>query len=505
MNRSRVGLALLMAALAAPLATQLAGCDRFAAFGGDESEGAAASFELDPRLLPRKGPACTETMAVGGLVSGDQTLHKGGCYVVEHDLLITGNLAIEEGVRIGVADGKSIDVADGATVAAIGTEEEPVEIFGSTPDASTWVGIHFGDGSRGVIEHAVIQGAGSEPHCCEVMGPAAVLVEPDATLTMSDTSIMDSNGDGVACIPRPTPSQLAAGLAGDNCKDVEEPPTKNILDKPLDTDPRDEGLREGVFTDGGGEACLPGQTKCQGDDMVFCIGGAYQVVKSCSQNVDSGKTMCTTYDGNAVCELPRAVVCNQFYEDLRSGLLDDDWNPNTRCKAPTSCEEAPTVGCLVTNTHSVGQTFTGNGNRLIRYQLYEDSSPTLTSINTGIWARLVTKGEYTLRVYRGSCGEPVAKSTEPALRTDIIHVWEPEAWIAEDPNFTYEALGVDDVIKEWADNSYWITFEVVKVGGDCDEPWSLTIATNPCPSEHSPVDGNCRPEDLLDFEALVGL
>ena len=35
---------------------------------------------------------CTEVVRVGGLITGDRLLREGGCYVVEQDILVTGNM-----------------------------------------------------------------------------------------------------------------------------------------------------------------------------------------------------------------------------------------------------------------------------------------------------------------------------------------------------------------------------------------------------------------------------
>lgn len=61
------------------------------------------------------------------------------------------------------------------------------------------------------------------------------------------------------------------------------------------------------------DECESGDTRCEGDVVQLCnvdVEDPYSVryiwteFETCSENVDSGYTVCGTFDGDALCEVP---------------------------------------------------------------------------------------------------------------------------------------------------------------------------------------------------------
>lgn len=129
-----------------------------------------------------------EPRQIIGTQNGDQIWASGELIRVEGDTRIMGNLRVEAGVWVAVADGANIDVVGALDIA--GTPEAPV-VFAPAGDA--WGGVTLGEG--GDVAFAFFIGGGSD--VSREFGHSnsqPILFAEGTDVTLRDTVIQDAPG-----------------------------------------------------------------------------------------------------------------------------------------------------------------------------------------------------------------------------------------------------------------------------------------------------------------------
>ena len=107
------------------------------------------------------------TTIPGGTVSGTWMLAESP-YVVQGNITVTGTLTIEPGVEVRFASSRGLKVPENATLAAIGTVEQPITFTSdaASPSPGNWDWILFDDsGNDDTLEHCVIEYARYGIYC----------------------------------------------------------------------------------------------------------------------------------------------------------------------------------------------------------------------------------------------------------------------------------------------------------------------------------------------------
>lgn len=129
-------------------------------------------------------------------VNGGVTLD-GECYRVDAKLTISdGVLRIEPGVTITFGPNAGLAIRGSGALSAVGTEEEPILLTGSRAERGHWAGIHFvdSDSSDNVLEHVVLEHAGSSGWHGGVYSRAGIFSDSAATRFAIRHSTLRNNG-----------------------------------------------------------------------------------------------------------------------------------------------------------------------------------------------------------------------------------------------------------------------------------------------------------------------
>ena len=111
---------------------------------------------------------------------------------------INAPVTIENGVEMEFEEDAALRVNDGGSLIAEGTAEEPIRMIGAEQTPGFWRGILFrADNLTSELNHVEIAESGSEAFAGVGMEPANIVVDVDASLTLSNSIIRDSNGWGV--------------------------------------------------------------------------------------------------------------------------------------------------------------------------------------------------------------------------------------------------------------------------------------------------------------------
>ncbi|NJL05322.1 MAG: hypothetical protein HC911_10580 [Chloroflexaceae bacterium] len=129
-------------------------------------------------------PTVPPTPAVE-VIAGDRTWTQGESPIlIERDVEVTrdGLLAIEPGVEVRLAPGKSITI-NGGQILALGTPEQPIRFTGTSRDR--WNGIYANDQSTLIFESVEISGGGQT---------GTVLYSKEGELVMRRSRIFNNGG-----------------------------------------------------------------------------------------------------------------------------------------------------------------------------------------------------------------------------------------------------------------------------------------------------------------------
>jgi hypothetical protein len=107
-------------------------------------------------------------------------------------------ITIAPGAHLSFADDAGLWVSETGSLEAI-ADGQAITFDGLTDQAGVWKGLAFASGSaRNVLDGVTIDAAGSRDWCCATGRPAAaVLVEPNAQLSVTNSTISRSAGWGV--------------------------------------------------------------------------------------------------------------------------------------------------------------------------------------------------------------------------------------------------------------------------------------------------------------------
>ena len=111
------------------------------------------------------------------------------------DVRLEAPLSSAPGTRVEFAQDRSLWVEPMGALAAIGTTDAPITFAGATSGAGFWKGISVRSTTAdNVLEHAVVDGAGSSMWTGNAESTAAVYIEAEGMLRMTNTTI-SASGD----------------------------------------------------------------------------------------------------------------------------------------------------------------------------------------------------------------------------------------------------------------------------------------------------------------------
>ncbi|MGM0559138.1 MAG: hypothetical protein ACQEVA_22325, partial [Myxococcota bacterium] len=108
-------------------------------------------------------PSTCELIEDDSQISGDITLD-GSCYRIDGRLTVDdGTLEISPATQLYFSEDGAISVADEASLKAVGAENQPVCMQGEVAERGYWRGLNVGSSQGNVLDHVVLEHAGSEP------------------------------------------------------------------------------------------------------------------------------------------------------------------------------------------------------------------------------------------------------------------------------------------------------------------------------------------------------
>ena len=143
-----------------------------------------------------------ESSEVSQDITSDTTFSSGGSYSITEDVSVTdgATLTIEAGATLVFSSGASLSVGDDSSaIEANGTASNPVTMRGEQQQAGFWQGVGiYSTNARNVLDYVEVSDAGGEDW--SITGPdqsAAIMVEADKRLTLSNSTVSDSAAVGI--------------------------------------------------------------------------------------------------------------------------------------------------------------------------------------------------------------------------------------------------------------------------------------------------------------------
>ena len=119
-------------------------------------------------------------------------------YFIDGSISISGDVEIEPGVTLAFEPGATITVSDSGSIHAVGTADEPIVFTGTVETPGNWIGINvFSNNPLNEIRFAQVSFGGNRLGSGQSV-EANVYVQSTGSLSITDSSITDGRGYGIA-------------------------------------------------------------------------------------------------------------------------------------------------------------------------------------------------------------------------------------------------------------------------------------------------------------------
>lgn len=148
----------------------------------------------------------------------DLTL-ESSCYIVDRIYSITdGHLHVPAGTTFHFAHEAGLDVGADGSLAADGTEEDPVQFVGLEQESGFWMGLRFRSPSgNNRLEHAVVEHAGADRwHSTADVTRGGVVFQGSARLNVTDSVFRHNLGAAISAEETGRPFGVSASHFEDN-------------------------------------------------------------------------------------------------------------------------------------------------------------------------------------------------------------------------------------------------------------------------------------------------
>lgn len=166
---------------------------------GSSGAGNQQKWVREGQYTPKEPEVSEETQVLACDITEATTLVNGPAeidYMVECVVDITAALTIEPGVVIAFKENAGLGVYDEGTITAVGNDNNPIVLTGSSHIQGWWRGVHIETRSvNNKLEHIKIEDAGSNyVYCCNEV--SSIFLK-GAKLTLKDLQLSNGGGSGI--------------------------------------------------------------------------------------------------------------------------------------------------------------------------------------------------------------------------------------------------------------------------------------------------------------------
>lgn len=157
---------------------------------------------------PPVGAECGEGQELSDDITTDTTLPRG-CHRVTDNITVSAALTVQPGAFLEFVERSGFRIADGGSLLAVGTAEDPITFTSVSREPNDWAGIGIFATTESVLDHVVIENAGRTWNAINSSTSTNLYVHSDARVAITNSTFRTSGGYGVY-LEDPTSSVLTA-------------------------------------------------------------------------------------------------------------------------------------------------------------------------------------------------------------------------------------------------------------------------------------------------------